>query len=87
MDWDTQSIVLYWHRAEVFGVAAISSGNRVTYPVLAGQPAGVLLTQPRRTGGDCDAAWWKGPHYSLALLFRWPSRWRSLSSAGVSVRG
>jgi hypothetical protein len=33
-----------WHAAEVFGGAAIPSGYRGTFTVLAKQPAGVLLT-------------------------------------------
>jgi hypothetical protein len=38
-------VVSYWHKAEVFGMAAISSGSRGTFTVSTRRPTYVLLTR------------------------------------------
>ena len=55
-----RSAFVLWHRAEVFGTAAIPSGYRGTYTVLADSPACVLIGagagEPRASPGQRDPA-------------------------------
>jgi hypothetical protein len=61
--------------------------NKLTADVKAG-----VVSNSRPPNGFCSVATQRpsagsSVDYSLARLLRWPSCWRSLSSAGVKVRG